>query len=277
MSDIDAAFSEAMAELNVEAEVGPADGGQVDVGGEAPASDSFNFDDYADRTVTVKVAGEESTVPLKELRDGYMRQADYTRKTQEVAYARQIQQALEANPAETLKLLATAYDVQLTPAQQAIVDAADEPYVDPLEKQIQERFSQVDTRLSQVDAFLQQQQVAAARAEIETQVASMRQTYGDLFDEEAVLRTAYEKGGLPLDEAFKLVVADKLLAQQLAAQDFTAAQAAGDAERLAAKQTLAGVVSGGSSAAAASAAPPRIDSLEDAFKAAAAEHGWRLD
>ena len=43
-----------------------------------PAGESF----------TVKVDGAEQQVSLEELRDGYQRQSDYTRKTQEVAQAR---------------------------------------------------------------------------------------------------------------------------------------------------------------------------------------------
>lgn len=41
-----------------------------------------------DTPVKVKVNGEETEVPLSELRKGYMMSADYTRKTQEVAEAR---------------------------------------------------------------------------------------------------------------------------------------------------------------------------------------------
>ena len=43
---------------------------------------------------TVKVDGDEHQVSLEELQDGYQRQADYTRKTQELAAERQrLQQA----------------------------------------------------------------------------------------------------------------------------------------------------------------------------------------
>ena len=38
---------------------------------------------------TVKIDGAEHQVSLNELRDGYQRQADYTRKTQELATERQ--------------------------------------------------------------------------------------------------------------------------------------------------------------------------------------------
>ena len=38
---------------------------------------------------TVKVDGQEQQVSLDELRNGYQRQADYTRKTQELASERE--------------------------------------------------------------------------------------------------------------------------------------------------------------------------------------------
>jgi hypothetical protein len=63
--------------------------GQAEVSteiGEAPevAKDYFSWDEYADRNVKLNVAGEEVDVPLKEALAGYQRQADYTRKTQEL-------------------------------------------------------------------------------------------------------------------------------------------------------------------------------------------------
>ena len=56
-------------------------------------------------TYLVKIDGEESEVTLKELQDGYQRQADYTRKTQELSaerdrlrHAESIVSALESDP-----------------------------------------------------------------------------------------------------------------------------------------------------------------------------------
>jgi len=67
---------------------------------------------------TVKVDGEESQVSLSELQDGYQRQADYTRKTQELAEERQrlqqaeaIASALETDPAGTIAALSSAFGV----------------------------------------------------------------------------------------------------------------------------------------------------------------------
>ena len=45
---------------------------------------------------TIKVDGEEQEVSLEELRDGYQRQSDYTRKTQELASERRRLQQAEA-------------------------------------------------------------------------------------------------------------------------------------------------------------------------------------
>ena len=67
---------------------------------------------------TVKVDGSEEQVSLDELRDGYQRQADYTRKTQELASERErlaqgeaIVQALEADPQGAISALAGAFGV----------------------------------------------------------------------------------------------------------------------------------------------------------------------
>ena len=64
----------------------------------------------------IKVDGEEQEVSLEELRNGYQRQADYTRKTQEISAERdRLQQAesivaaLENNPEETLQILAKSF------------------------------------------------------------------------------------------------------------------------------------------------------------------------
>ena len=67
---------------------------------------------------TVRIDGEDQMVSLQELQNGYQRQADYTRKTQELASERErlaqgeaIVQALEANPQEAVSALADAFGV----------------------------------------------------------------------------------------------------------------------------------------------------------------------
>ena len=89
-----------------------------DVGMETQVSDMpyLETENYANHVVRVKLDGEELQVPLSEALAGYQRQADYTRKTQELAeqrnqmqYAATIQTALERDPEATIDLLARHY------------------------------------------------------------------------------------------------------------------------------------------------------------------------
>jgi len=123
---------------------------------------------------TVKVDGVEEQVSLNELRDGYQRQADYTRKTQELASERgRLQQAeaivnsLEADPAGTLAALGDAFGVGGTAAQPTgSVDPWDEP--DPSEQ----RIASLEARLADQDRLQRRQQV-------EKQVDQLKEIYGD--------------------------------------------------------------------------------------------------
>ncbi len=123
---------------------------------------------------TVKVDGVEEQVSLDELRDGYQRQADYTRKTQELASERgRLQQAeaivnsLEADPAGTLAALGDAFGVGGTAAQPTgSVDPWDEP--DPSEQ----RIASLEARLADQDRLQRRQQV-------EKQVDQLKEIYGD--------------------------------------------------------------------------------------------------
>ena len=88
----------------------------------------------------IKVDGEEQEVSLEELRNGYQRQADYTRKTQEISAERdRLQQAesivaaLENNPEETLQILAKSFNVG-APAN--VADSTDWEELDPTEQKI---------------------------------------------------------------------------------------------------------------------------------------------
>ena len=123
---------------------------------------------------TVKVDGSEEQVSLDELRDGYQRQADYTRKTQELASERSrlqqaeaIVQSLEADPAGTLEALGDAFGVARTTGEPTgAVDPWDEP--DPNEQ-----------RLATLEARLEQQDRVHRRQQVEKQVEVLKGSYGE--------------------------------------------------------------------------------------------------
>ena len=129
-----------------------------------PAGESF----------TVKVDGGEQQVSLEELRDGYQRHSDYTRKTQELASERSrlqqaeaIVQSLEADPAGTLTALGDAFGVaRATGEPTGEVDPWDEP--DPNEQ-----------RLATLEARLEQQDRVHRRQQVEKQVETLKGSYGE--------------------------------------------------------------------------------------------------
>ena len=69
---------------------------------EAETEEDAKSDDVDDTEVSLKVDGEEITVTMDELKKGYSRQSDYTKKTQELAEQRKALEE-EANTLEYLK------------------------------------------------------------------------------------------------------------------------------------------------------------------------------
>ena len=205
---------------------------------------------------TVKVDGEEREVSLNELRDGYQRQSDYTRKTQDLADERKrlqqaeaIVSALESDPAGTLNALGDAFGVQGQPA--APTDSYGSEWDEPEDPTVQ-RISQLESRLEQQDRLHRQQQ-------LEKQVEDLRGQYGD-FDSDELYQHAlsHRIGNLEAalthmrygDMASK---ADKLEREQ---------------ERTEAKRGASVVEPSGSKQAGSttSAAPERVSSIREAFE-----------
>ena len=152
---------------------------------DSPESSVGVLEEPAAGAYTVKVDGDEQQVSLNELRDGYQRQADYTRKTQELASERKrLQQAeaivssLETDPGGTLTALADAFGVQMGDAPQAAPQQQDynpyDPSYDMPSDPNEQRISELETRLASQDRMHRRQQV-------EKQVAGLMERYGD-FD-----------------------------------------------------------------------------------------------
>ena len=236
--------------------------GQAEVSteiGEAPevSTDYFAWDEYADKPVKLNVAGEEIDVPLKEALAGYQRQADYTRKTQELSEQRKqvqfgaaLQEALQNDPKSTLELLKQHYGLE---EQQS---SEDELLLDPVEKQ----YRQLESRMK---AFEQEK----AMRDLEKTVESLSRKYGDAFDADEVIAKALATGNSNLEAVYKQTAFDRIFEQSLTASQLKAKKAEEEQAIVQAKRE-ATVVSKGASAKSADVSSKPVTTLRDAFELA---------
>lgn len=247
-SAIEAPIAETVGQAEVSTEIG-----------EAPeaTTDYFTWDEYADKPVKLNVAGEEIDVPLKEALAGYQRQADYTRKTQELSEQRKqvqfgaaLQEALQNDPKSTLELLKQHYGLE---EQQS---SEDELLLDPVEKQ----YRQLESRLKQIE----QQK---ALQDLERTVESLSRKYGDAFDADEVIAKALATGNPNLEAVYKQTAFDRIFEQSLTANQVKTKKAEEEKAIVQAKRE-ATVVSKGASAKSADVSSKPVTTLRDAFELA---------
>ena len=222
------------------------------------AKDYFTWDEYADRPVKLNVAGEEIDVPLKEALAGYQRQADYTRKTQELSEQRKqvqfgsaLQEALQNDPRNTLELLKQHYGLD----EQQTSDE-DELFSDPTEKQ----FRQLESRIK---AFEQQKAVQ----DLEKTVESLSRKYGDAFDADEVIAKALATGNPNLEAVYKQTAFDRIFEQNLTNSQVRTKKAE-DEKVIVQSKRDASVVSKGASSKSADVASKPVTTLREAFELA---------
>ena len=200
---------------------------------------------------TVKVDGEEQQVSLEELQQGYQRQADYTRKTQEIAAERdRLQQAeaivsaLEHDPEGTLQTLAHSFNVAPTTGQQVSDDEYAE--VDPTQQ-----------KLAELESKIARQEQMERVQRVEREVSTLQEKYGE-FNREELLNHALKNGIPNLEAAYTHMrfndvksTADKLSQEQ---------------EITNKKREAAVVTPGGSTQSGVETEPtPKVSSLREAF------------
>ena len=204
---------------------------------ETPASDTIRLSD-----------GTEVT--LDELERGYLRQSDYTRKTQDVArqreeleQAQQLMAALEADPVSTIEAL----------QRHLLPDAVDEDLsLDPLEMEVRQQRE-----------WIEQQQAAQIQREVEAELNALASQYGE-FDANGVLSFAVEREIPDLEAALLLYTKQ---------QERDAQRKAANEEALARKRG-APPVAGGSRAQGTVSDNVQVDSVLDAWRAAKRELGY---
>jgi hypothetical protein len=242
------------------------DDGQVDGGDEAAyeAPEYIDFDSFGEKYVKVTVDGEELEVPLKEAVSGYQRQADYTRKTQQLAderrgiqFAAAIQQALDNDPQATIELLKSHYGIN----EQVDSFEDDDLFADPMEKQ----YRQLENRLK---SFEEQQ----AFNELERTLNGLQSKYGDDFDANEVVSIALAQGTTNLEAVYKQMAFDRIYEREMAQREIAQRKQQQEQKIVQAKRA-SGVVAGGSSSQGSSVDSQPITSLRDAFAAAKSQLG----
>ena len=212
----------------------------------------------------VKIGGEEHQVSLTELQDGYQRQADYTRKTQEIAEERQrlqqaeaIASALETDPAGTIAALSSAFGVMdNSSSTESVYSESVED--DPTAKRIAALEAQVATQ-----AQTHRQQA------LEKEVTALKRKYGD-FDSSQLYRHALTNRIPNLEAAFTHMTYGEVAS--------TAEKLQKDQEITDAKRDASKVASGGSTQAGAvvtnsDSGDKHPSSLREAFALAKKQHG----
>lgn len=229
--------------------------GQVEPEGDiAPEPNYLDVDQYGDYYAKVKVDGEELDVPVAEALQGYQRQADYTRKTQELSQrAQQVQfwetvdQAMRADPATTLQYLNSYYGIgQAEVASNTSYDPyetqQDDWFADPSEQ----RIAQLEQQLNGVTSYFQQQQ---ANQVLEQVVGNLQQKYGEAFKPTEVIREALNRGISDprfLEGIYKEMAFDGLMMRQAAEADIRSKKQSEEQARVARAADAANTVQQGS-------------------------------
>lgn len=220
--------------------------------GESPegteGSDADGADD--DEVFVVRVNGEEVEVTLDEALNSYMRQSDYTRKTQELAAERQrlasatsLIEKLQADPAGTISALQQAFGINAG-------DGADFDEVDPLEQ----RVIQMEQRARQAEEQARLREIQAEASAVITSSGLQDVTSDDL------LAYAVENQIGRLDVAAQLLKAEQ--ANKTAGKQRT---------EIVRRKRSAPPVEGGSARGRKTAAPAAVNSIRDAFLQAKSE------
>ena len=209
---------------------------------------------------TITVDGEQQQVSLEELQSGYQRQADYTRKTQELASERQrLQQAetivaaLEADPQGTLAALGNALGVADSPVPQDDVSSWEDE--DPTAQ-----------RVAHLEAQVARQAQTHRKQALDKEVSRLKGQYGN-FDEQVLFKHALDNKIANLEAAYTHMNFNGLAgyAGKLQRDQETLEAKRGGAPVEGGKTVQQGTVVDGS--------PKKVNSLREAFALAKQELG----
>jgi len=170
--------------------------------------------DFLQLQVPVETVEGAETVTIEELQKGYLRQADYTRKTQDLASQRQaatsaveFYEAFRSDPAGFAQEIAQRAGLIEEGAQPIRnIKVAEIPTEEAIEKMVEER---VEERIAS-HPDIQSAQLAAARDAVSRTFAGIEQQHGvslSKSDREAVIREANQRGTTDLELVFEAMLA----------------------------------------------------------------------
>ena len=179
------------------------------------------IEEHASEQVTIQVNGQSVTVPLEELAKGYMRQADYTQKTQGLAAQRQAVEAqlqfmdlVSRDPEKAIGMIVEHHGLDL--AEIAGVDPQELDGEDPtsVEKLVQKITQQFQREITDLRNELQ---TSEARQGYEKQLDQLASQDPQL-DRGALLQFARDNGITNLDIAYKAMTYDQRSTEEPKAQ-----------------------------------------------------------
>jgi hypothetical protein len=258
---------------------GPESFGQAETDG-APEESGFeasvlDLNELGSQYVTVKINGTEERVPLSEAVAGYQRQADYTRKTQELASKQQeltwsntLRQALDNDPQGTLNLLATHYGIDRSPPQPSGSKqvAADDDWGDWGDESTAD--NPTDPRYEQLNQRLAAFEAQEADRRLQADISRLQQKYGDEFNPTEIVGQALQRQTTDLESVFRQLAFERIWSERQSVQ-----QTEAERQRLDEAKTAASIVSGGSSARDIGSNDGPVESIRDAWAAAKRELG----
>lgn len=184
-----------------------------DSGAPAPGSDEF-----LTQSITVNTVNGPQTVTIQELSDGYLRQADYTQKTQGIAaerkhlgQAEEFLQAFETDPHGFVRSLA----VQAGYIEEGGNPIREVPMVAmPTQENIDSMVNNLVEERFTNDPRVQQMQIADAKVQLDAEFARLESKYEVPVSQEvrqSIVQEAFAKGSTDLEGilAGRLVLAQK--------------------------------------------------------------------
>lgn len=226
------------------------DEGQAEVVEATPEVTYFDPTEYGEQIVRLNSAGEDIEIPVNELTNGYLRQADYTRKTQEVAQQRDelsywatVDQAMRNNPELGWQYLQQQFGPKEAPAQVDDEGWGIEP--DPMQTELQQLRAQVAPAVQ----YMQDQQ---AQQQLDGVTRGLSQKYGDDFNATDVLTEAVNRGVYDprqLETVYQTMAFERMRAKTDATSQAAATQQQATTQRKAAGAQAQAVAGAGRSAA----------------------------